>query len=396
MILDEKQILKTIELVKKGFEHKETLKELLGGERLDDIFDSGTQQAIFDNIVNNGKVHNMMPNGNGLDILDGLLNNKIRGNLSDFYMIKPDYILQLSPEQQINMADSISGGKYDLSLALQTLWSKGIRTEACTTKSSDNIPMLQLIIKENEIIKQYIVQQLYEQSDINGTAFYDYQSKEFIINLAGNNLYKYLQEGNIPISQIKKANIFEGAIKDSLQFAEEMYISYSRNGIDTTELREEILSKRRSLKEINSRTKSVKKQSQMTRQEQSNNTFQNPNAEAKLPVRQNKFLRFLSQVLARFSRQNRNNAIQKAATSTDNLPKNEYTENPKGKKSLELEPEEKARIQKETAEIAKRFREQEEQQKQAPAQKLQQSDYTQMQQQIPPQQPPIDMGGMEL
>lgn len=65
----------------------------------------------------------------------------------------------------------------------------------------------------------------------------------------------------------------------------------------------------------------------------------------------------------------------------------------------------KARIQRETAEIAKRFREQEEQQKQAPAQEMQQGniqqgDFTQMQQgQMPqqiPQQPMQDFGGMEL
>ena len=66
------------------------------------------------------------------------------------------------------------------------------------------------------------------------------------------------------------------------------------------------------------------------------------------------------------------------------------------KKSWELEPEEKARIQRETVAIAKRFREQEEQQKQAPTQEIPQGDYTQMQQQVPPQQPLIDMGGMEL
>ena len=242
MSLDEKQIIETAEKIKNGIVPKEALKELLGGERLDNIFDSKTQQAIFDNIINNGKLHNMTPNGNGLGILDGLLNNQVSSNLSDFYMIKPDYILQLPLEQQRNMANSISGGRQDLSLALQNLWSKGIRTEACTTKSSDNIPMLQLNIKESEIEKQDIVQQLYEQSDINGNAFYDYQAKDFHINLSGNNLYNYLQDGNIPPSQNEKSNIFEDSIRDSLQFAEEMYTSYSQNGMDTTELRKEILS----------------------------------------------------------------------------------------------------------------------------------------------------------
>ena len=61
---------------------------------------------------------------------------------------------------------------------------------------------------------------------------------------------------------------------------------------------------------------------------------------------------------------------------------------------------EKARIQRETVEIAKRFREQEEQQKQGSPKEMQQGDYTQIQQnqkpQQIPQQPMQDFGGMEL
>lgn len=404
MSLDEKQIIETAEKIKNGIVPKEALKELLGGERLDNIFDSKTQQAIFDNIINNGKLHNMTPNGNGLGILDSLLNNQVSSNLSDFYMIKPDYILQLPLEQQRNMANSISGCRQDLSLALQNLWSKGIRTEACTTKSSDNIPMLQLNIKESEIEKQDIVQQLYEQSDINGNAFYDYQAKDFHINLSGNNLYNYLQDGNIPPSQNEKSNIFEDSIRDSLQFAEEMYTSYSQNGIDTTELRKEILSERKSLQEISNRTKASKEQGEMTGQELYNNTFQNQTTQTNFPARQNRFSKFFSQIRARFSRQSRQN-IQRDDTLTDNLQQNEYREQQnqkkqKEKKSWELESDEKARIQKETTQIAQKHREQEEQQKQVP---IQQEEYQNVQniaqpvkQQIPTQQPPIDMGGMEL
>lgn len=315
MQLNEKHILEVAERVKNGTASKEELKELIGGERLDDIFDSITQEAIFNNIINNGKLHNMTSSGNGLDILEGLLNNQVSSNLSDFYMIKPEYILQLPQEQQRNMADSISGGRQDLSLALQNLWSKGIRTEACTTKSSDNIPMLQLNIKENEVEKQDIIQQLYEQGDIRGNAFYNNEAKDFKVSLEGNNLYNYLQDGNIPLPQTEKANIFEASIKDSLQFLEEMYASYSQNGIDTTEVRKEIISTRKSLQEISNR-------------------------------------------------------IEYSNTSQKNLQ-------PKEKKSWELEPEEKGRIQKEAAQIAEKYMEQEEQQKQVPIQELQQDDYIQ-------------------
>lgn len=75
------------------------------------------------------------------------------------------------------------------------------------------------------------------------------------------------------------------------------------------------------------------------------------------------------------------------------------------KKSWELEPEEKTRIQRETAEIAKKYREQENQQSQVPSQTLQQDDFQPMQQgqiqqpmpqQPMPQQAMPDIGGMEL
>ena len=85
------------------------------------------------------------------------------------------------------------------------------------------------------------------------------------------------------------------------------------------------------------------------------------------------------------------------------------------KKSWELEPEEKTRIQKETAKIAQKHREQQEQQKQVQNQELQQGQgnkqggayqqenteqLNQGKAQVPvpvqPQQHNMDMGGMEL
>lgn len=390
MKLDEDRIFETVEKIKNGTESKGALKELLGGKKLDDMFDQRTQEALFDNIINNRKIHNMVQNGNGIDTLEGLLNNKVNGNLADFYMIKPDYILQLSPKEQKNMADSISGGRQDLSLTLQNLWSRGIRTEACTTKSSDNIPMLQLNIKENDLANQDIIQQLYGQRDIQGNAFYDYQAKEFKINLEGNNLYNYLQGHNIPTLQTDKTNIFEGAVRDSLQNAEEIYNYYARNGMDTLEIREEILSERKSLLDISSRNKNLegnaKNQNQIIRQEYYEN------GETNLPVRQNRFSRFLSQVRSRFAR-----------GKTDSIPiKNQQEQlsksNSQERKSWELEPEEKAKIQRETAEIAKKHREQQEQQTQqtqVQEQNQEQANPQMIQGQVP-QQPVMDMGGMEL
>ena len=143
-------------------------------------------------------------------------------------------------------------------------------------------------------------------------------------------------------------------------------------------------------------------------QEQYDSTIQPTNNENNLPARQNRFSRFFNQIRSRFARQNYNENQNRRNLFSRN--KREETQSTKiteqqisnteqkinEKKSWELEPEEKARMQKETAQIAQKYREQEEQQTPTPTQELQQGDYTQMQQQIPSQQPPIVMGGMEL
>lgn len=250
MVLDEAKILETAQRMKAEDKDKSDLKELLGGKKLDDILDQTTQKALFKSIIVNGKVHKMLKDGNGIDILEGLLNNKICGDLSNFYMIKPDYILQLPNEQQINMANSIANGRKDLSAVLQNLWKRGIRTEACTTKNSDNIPMIQLNIKESEHEIQDMVQQIYEQDDIEGDYIYNYIEKAFKINLSGINLYEYLKEGKIPNSKIIKPNIFESAIKESLKNAEELYKYYNENGMDTSELEREISNQKNILSSI--------------------------------------------------------------------------------------------------------------------------------------------------
>ena len=115
MKLEEKKIFEIINGTNKGIYSKADLKEALGGKKLDMIFDEPTVEAILDNFINTGKLHDLIPNENGIDILEGLLNNHIQTNLSDFYLIKPDYILSLPPEEQKNLANSISNGKQDLS-----------------------------------------------------------------------------------------------------------------------------------------------------------------------------------------------------------------------------------------------------------------------------------------
>ena len=116
----------------------------------------------------------------------------------------------------------------------------------------------------------------------------------------------------------------------------------------------------------------------------------NPNENSSnLPTKQNRFSRFFSQVRSRFAR-----------GKTDSTPiKSQHEQTQKGnsqeKKSWELGPEEKSKIQRETAEIAKKYREQLIQQTQVQQQNQEQANPQMIQGQVP-QQPVMDIGGMEL
>lgn len=132
-----------------------------------------------------------------------------------------------------------------------------------------------------------------------------------------------------------------------------------------------------------------------------------------LPTKQSRFSKFFSQVRARFARQKTQEHREHREQGNYSTQMNQDKGKVQEKKSWELEPEEKTRIQKETAKIAQKHREQKEQQKQVQNQELQQGQANkqggefqqenteQLQQgqaQVPvqPQQPMMDMGGMEL
>lgn len=122
--------------------------------------------------------------------------------------------------------------------------------------------------------------------------------------------------------------------------------------------------------------------------------LQNGNIE-NLPARPNRFSRFFNQMRSRFSR-GRNDGTQNT-TQLERQQQNTKTKTGE-KKSWELEPDEKARIQRESAEIARKHREQQERQSQktqTQQQNQEQGDAQMIQGQVP-QQPVMDMGGMEL
>lgn len=150
-------------------------------------------------------------------------------------------------------------------------------------------------------------------------------------------------------------------------------------------------------------------------QQQYEKNVDSQNNGANLPARQNRFSKFFSQMRSRFVRQNRDtnsnrrNPFSRKKQETPQYSKDiesaeqqisKTEEKVHERKSWELAPEEKARVQRETDEILRKHSEQVEQQRQAPDQDLQQEDFQQMQQgQATPQiqQPSTqDFGGMEL
>ena len=129
---DEKAILKKADEVRNNEADTKELFDLIGGDELERIFEKGAIETILDTLVQEKKTHSLYDeNKNGLAELEGLLNNKITGELGKFYMMKPEYIMSLSVEEQEHMAESISEGNENLKTALLTLWKEGIETEAC-------------------------------------------------------------------------------------------------------------------------------------------------------------------------------------------------------------------------------------------------------------------------
>ena len=129
---DEKAILKKVDEIRAEKADAKELLALIGGDELEKIFEKYSIEAIIDTLIQEKKTHSLYEDDeNGLTELEGLLNKKITGKLGKFYMMKPEYIISLPPEEQEHMAESISEGNIDLKNALMTLWKNGIETKAC-------------------------------------------------------------------------------------------------------------------------------------------------------------------------------------------------------------------------------------------------------------------------
>ena len=75
--LDKEKILAEVKKIKEGKEDRSKLKELIGGEELEEIFDEQTISKLQDMLIRTNKVHDLLEEQEGFDILEGLLNKRI-------------------------------------------------------------------------------------------------------------------------------------------------------------------------------------------------------------------------------------------------------------------------------------------------------------------------------
>lgn len=129
--LDKEKILAEVKKIQEGKEDRSELIDLIGGKDLEEIFDEQTISKLQDVLIRTNKVHDLLEEQESFDVLEGLLNKKITGNLGKFYNIKPEYILSLNSEEQAKLAHTFAEGEPDLEELLKQLWSQQIRTNAC-------------------------------------------------------------------------------------------------------------------------------------------------------------------------------------------------------------------------------------------------------------------------
>ena len=254
IVLDEKNILQIAENIRNGKGSEIDLYKALGGDRLKIIFDDNTIKSLITEIVNCGRFHKMLPgNFSGINILEGLLNNRIIGDLSNFYCIKSSYILDLSTEEQKKMAQAISAGREDLYNVLLNLWNKGIATEACNTKSEDGIPMVQMSIGTDDENSIYFINQVYKREGIFGDITCYATENRFQIRLLGKKLYEYLQQDKLPEVISSKTDLFKTEIENAIAFWEENCKYYHENGISMPEAANELNALKKLLEQYKSK-----------------------------------------------------------------------------------------------------------------------------------------------
>ena len=221
--LDKEKILAEVRKIKEGKEDRSELKELLGGEELDEIFDEPTIGELQDTLVQTNKVHDLLKE-EGFDVLEGLLNKKITGNLGKFYNIKPEYILGLNLEEQAKLAHSFAEGEPELEELLKKLWSQQIKTNACAGEKDQ--AYLYVTFPKSDIVNISRMEEVSSNAEtvVNINTYED----DIYITLYGKkpNLYKDLLA---EFSKEDKPNQFIKELMDSMTFEKEVAEARAKN-----------------------------------------------------------------------------------------------------------------------------------------------------------------------
>ena len=149
--IDREKVKKAVENIGDiDYEDKSELIEALGGEALREVFDDETIEFICKSIHMTGRLHSYSTpmEEDGLDVLEGLLNRRVEGDLGDFYNVKYDYIMSLPKDQREKIAKSFAQGVEPLEKLLLASWDKNIQTAACGG-SNQNAYVLYRIPKED-------------------------------------------------------------------------------------------------------------------------------------------------------------------------------------------------------------------------------------------------------
>lgn len=222
--LDKEKILAEVKKIQEGKEDQSELKELIGGKELEEVFDEQTISKLQDVLIRTNKVHDLLEEQESFDVLEGLLNKRITGNLGKFYNIKPEYILSLEPEEQAKLAHTFAEGEPDLEELLKKLWSQNIKTNACAGEK-DNAYLYVTFSKSdiNNISRMEEVSSKAE-TDVDITTYEDSIS----ITLYGKkpDLYKDLLA---EFRKEDKPNQFIKELMDSMAFEREVAEATVRN-----------------------------------------------------------------------------------------------------------------------------------------------------------------------
>lgn len=237
--LDKEKILAEVKKIQEGKEDQSELKELIGGKELEEVFDEQTISKLQDVLIRTNKVHDLLEEQESFDVLEGLLNKRITGNLGKFYNIKPEYILSLEPEEQAKLAHTFAEGEPDLEELLKKLWSQNIKTNACAGEK-DNAYLYVTFSKSdiNNISRMEEVSSKAE-TDVDITTYEDSIS----ITLHGKkpDLYKDLLA---EFRKEDKPNQFIKELMDSMAFEREVAeatVRNKRSGKYSEEVVEEII-----------------------------------------------------------------------------------------------------------------------------------------------------------